>query len=909
MKGLLTTKLYIQPPRPNAIARPRLSEKLLTGLSQPGSFGLLSGPAGFGKTTLLSEFVTQLHSPVAWVSLDEGDNDPVLFWSYVIAACQVLNTEFGASAQPLLGSPQPLPIETIPTILINDLAGLGRKLVLILDDFHTIQNDSIQAAFAFLLEHLPGNLYPIIATRADPSWPLARFRARSRLVEIRARDLRFTPDETALFLQQTAGLDLTVEEIADLEARTEGWIAGLQLAVIALQSLVSEQGSRDISGFVRAFSGSHIYVAEYLLEEVLQRQPQGIQDFLLQTSILEFMNAGLCETITARRDGQDMLFSLKRSNLFVTPLDNQGQWFRYHRLFAELLQVRLRHTRPVGEIADLHRVAAGWYEQHEYTMEAVNHYLAAQDFDQAARLIGDHADDILTRGELATLMRWTDALPDEVVWLHPAIMIAKIWSLSLVGAVRQVEPLLREVESRFELDCTAPAWRELAGFAAAIRAFFAMMVGEDTRALELARRAEALLPDRSVHARWLLPYTLGAAYRGQGQYEMAAEAFARQARMGEENDHLVVWGTGITAIALVLFAQGRLQETSELCRQALHRLAEMGATRYGSLAKLETPLVEVLIEQNELEEAEQRLTDVLARMQAWPMPTDRLHAQLALIELQEAKGDLPGAGEALRIAKDLKATQPVLKNLARSVELYEVRLTLANGDLATADRLMDALRPGASHWVELSDQELLLLGRLHLAQGRWDEAERILSPLASQAETHARKRTMIISRALQACVYQKKGKRDAALAFLTQALAIAEREGFVRAFVSQGDEMRELLAAVARWLETVAPEVSLPSRAYVARLLNAFPKEPVPGADIHAPEQVPGLIEPLSRRELEVLQLISAGDSNRMIADKLVITVSAVKKHAANIYGKLNVSRRTEAVARARQLGLLVNDE
>ncbi len=901
--SLLSTKLYIPPVRENAVARPILIKKLMAIMDRPGSFALITSPAGFGKTTLLIEFVAQFQHPTAWVSLDEGDDDPVRFWSYLIAACQMVHNGIGASAQTILQSPQPLPAETIPIILINDLVSVKREMVLVLDDFHVIRDKTIHEAIIFLLDHLPANLHILLSTRVDPSWPLARFRVRNQLIEIRAQDLRFTSEEAATFLNKMMGLNLTPEDVAALEKRTEGWVAGLQLAALSMQ------GHRDISSFVKSFTGSHVYVAEYLVEEVLQSQPENIQTFLIQTSILERLSAELCEAVTGRRNGQEILTALHRANLFITPLDDKAQWYRFHHLFADLLQVRLQYSHSADEIADLHRAAAGWYEKHELIVQAVNHLLAAKDFKRAARLIGESAAQMVTRGELTTLMRWTEMLPEEVIWLQPSIVMAKIWALTLSGAVREVEPLLQQAEAQYEVSSQTPASRELAGFAAAIRAFFAMMAGDDPRALELAERAESLLPERSVHARWLLPYIIGAAYRSQGQYEKAVEAFSRQARMGEEYDNLIVWGTGITAVALVRRAQGRLHETSKICRQALQNLAERGADQFGSLAKLETPLVEVLCEHNELNEAQQRLTDVIARMQSWPMPTDRLHAQLALIELQEAQGDLPGAFESLQTAKDLKAKHPVIMNLARSVDLYEVQLSLESGDIASADRLMDVLQPGASHSVELRDQELLLLARLRLAQGNLIEADRILSQLASDAEAGERMSALIETLALQACVLNAQGDREAAFAALTKALALAEPEGFVRVFLDEGEVMQHLLAAVLRKKGIASDQAALPSKAYVAKLLDAFPTGPTPEVTPPSPDKVAELVEQLTAREFEVLQLIAEGCSNRTIAEKLVITVSAVKKHTANIYGKLNVNSRTQAVARARQLGLLSVNE
>ncbi len=852
---------------------------------------------------MLSEVIGQVQTPVAWVSLDEGDNDPIRFWTYLIAATGSIQAGVGESALALLRMAQPLPVEAVPEILINDLARLDLDLALILDDFHAIHNESIHTAFTFLLEHLPHNLHLVVSTRLDPPWPLARFRARNQLVELRANDLRFSVAEAAEFLNQTMRLILSAENVAALEARTEGWIAGLQLAALSMQ------GRSDLDGFVKAFTGSHAYVAEYLLEEVLQGQPVEMQAFLLKTSLLECLSAGLCDSVTGRQDSGAVLGVLQRANLFVIPLDDENIWFRYHHLFADLLQARLQQVQTPEAIADLHQRAAEWYEGKGYVVEAVNHALAARDFNDSARLIGQHAHPMITRGELVTLMRWIDALPEEVISSHPMVTIAKAWALTLQGAIRQVEPLLQQAEAKIEMGDETIVAREFLGNAAAIRAFFAMMAGEYPRALELAELAQALLPEHSVHVHWLLPYTLGASYRGRGQYERAMEAFERLARMGELGDNLIIWATGVTEVAIVSRHQGRLRKAGEISRQALQKIEERGELQFGSIAKLEVPLIEVLREQNELEEAYQRVNGVIARMQSWPMPTDRIFAYLALVHVQEAQGDFLGAFETLRVAKDLKANHPVLMNLARSVDLTEIRLSIAMGDVTAASRMMDELHPVESGMLYLRDQELLLLARLRLAQGKPGEAERIISPLAIDAQAGERIGALIEILALQACVLNEQSHQQAALAALTKALALAEPEGFVRVFLDEGQGMRQLLAAVGRSLAASKDPASSSLKAYVTRLLDAFRGSFTPGVPAPSGDKIDGLVEGLSAREIEVLELVAAGDSNRAIAEKLVITVSAVKKHTANIYGKLNVNSRTQAVARARQLGLLPNGE
>lgn len=899
IETLLSTKLYILPQRPDIVSRPRLVEKLLKLIKNPGSFGLVSSPAGSGKTVLLSEFASNLQMPIAWVSLDETDNDPVRFWRYLVAACQTVCPDVGASIQEILQSPQPMPAETIAAMMINDLAGLSTEFVLVLDDYHVIENQVIHQACLHLLEYIPAQVHLVISTRIDPPWPLARFRASNKLIEIRMQDMRFTTEEAASFLNQLMGLKLTSEDIAAIENRTEGWIAGMQLAALSMQ------GRGDTAKFIEDFAGSHVYVAEYLIEEVLNRQSQAIQEFLLKTSVLENLNAELCEMVTECQGCQEILSGLYRSNIFVIPLDDEGRWFRYHHLFKDLLLARLRYAYSAEQVADLHTACAGWYQQNGFQNEAVDHLLRAKDFDKAAQSIGQTAYHLITSGELATVLKWCEALPDEIVWRYPRIIITKIWALTLVGNIQLVEPLLQRAEALYIENPEISERIELAGFAAAIRAFFAMMAGMNSSALALAERAEKLLPEESTHARWLLPYTLGAAYRAQGEFEKAAEAFEEQVRMGEDFGNLVVWGTGITALALVRRAQGRLNEVIKICRDARMKLTDLGADRFGSLAKIETPLVEVLLDRNELKEASERLMDVISRMQSWPMPTDQLHAQLALVDLQAAEENLDAAFETLERVKEFKATHPVLSNLSRSVDICEVRLLIKAVDIAGAARLLEALNPGSLPWKELQDQERLLLARIRTEQGLFEEAEKILTALIGEAEDGCCPRLLIEALVLQAGLYNASGDQDAARGVLFRALALAEPEGFVRVFIDEGGEVMQLVASIAHQPDLVPAGTERPPKTYLTDLLQSFSDQKKLPAETQPEGQIDGLVESLTPRELEVLGLISKGDSNRAIAEKLVVTISAVKKHAANIYGKLNVSNRTQAAARARQLGLL----
>jgi LuxR family maltose regulon positive regulatory protein len=566
----------------------------------------------------------------------------------------------------------------------------------------------------------------------------------------------------------------------------------------------------------------------------------------------------------------------------------------------------LRQTFPPGEIAALHRRAAAWFEHNNYTSEAFHHAQAAGDTDSLARLIEQNADAMMTRGELSTLIRWTEALPDDVIRLHPLILIAKAWMLTLAGAVHQVEPLLQQVEFQIQASLETPAGRELSGNIAAIRSFFAMLAGEYTTALDLGQRAGVLLPERSIQARSLLPYTIGSAYRGQGDYEKAAEAFVRVTQIGEMNHNLMVWGTGVTELVNVARSQGRLRQANEIGRQALQKMIDQGVYPFGSLAKIEVALSEVLREQNQLDEAHQRVTRVIARMQDWNMPTDRIFASLALIHILESQGELTGAFEELLIAKKLKADNPVLLTLAKAVDYCEIRLYLATGDISAAGRLVDELRPGENRVVSLREQELALLARLCLALGQPDEAVNILDPLvrdglAPDAPGHLSFLLEIL--ALQVRAMDVQGSRETALKLLLKALSLAEPEGFMRVFVDEGPQMQLLIVDCRLRIEDrrLSLEEGPRSRllSYTTRLLKAFPSSSLPTTVNHP------LPNQLTEREQEVLSLIAEGLKYEEIAGRLYISLNTVRTYVKGIYSKLNVNNRTRAIAAARELKLI----
>lgn len=886
---LLATKLH-QPYLPSRyIQRPFLTQQLNEGLASGSRLTLVSAPAGFGKSTCIIAWLAGQERPAAWLSLDPADDDPARFFSYFLAALQKIDGNIGREIENALQSGQLPPLELLMVALVNDTLKMNRKFFLVLDDFQVIHDAAVLKSLEILLNKQPENMHLILVTREDPPLPLARLRANHQMTEIRAGDLRFSVAETGRFLSEVMALYLTETDTAALTERTEGWVVGLQLAGLSMR------GRADSSSFIASLSGSHRYILSYLTEEVLNDQPQEIQAFLLQTSIMEQLSGNLCDTLTGRADSSALLERLFSANLFLISLDDVGQWYRYHHLFADLLQAHLRQISPVEQITMLHQRAAGWFEQHGFANEAVQHALAAGDFESLARLIEQNASAMITRGELATIMRWTEALPGEWLRDHPQILIAKAWALTLAGAVRQVEPLLQQAEAQIKSEGDTPSARELLGNAAAIRAFFAMLAAGYPQALELAGRAEELLPQSSTQARSMLPYTLGASYRGQGDYEKAIEAFSRLAQMGELNGDLITWATGMTEVVNTRRMQGRLREANETCRQALQKMTARGAFQFGSLAKLEVALAEVLREQNELEEAYRRVTGVMARMQAWTMPTDRIFAGLVLIHVQMAQGNYPAALETLREAKELKTAFPVLMPLACLVDQDEIRLSLATGDISTAARLVTDLQPGANRVASLREQELLLLVRVRLAQGRVEEAGQILDSLAGSKGETGRLGFRIEKLVLRALLLNQCGEQAAAAARLLEALALAEPEGFARVFIDEGMSMRSLLAVAAGQAPAVLS-------AFIQKLLGAFSGEP---ELFQIQEKNADLAEPLTERELEVLGLIAEGLKYEEIAGRLFISVNTVRTYVKAIYGKLNVNNRSKAIAAANRLKIL----
>jgi LuxR family maltose regulon positive regulatory protein len=938
---LLGTKLHIPRIRSERVARPRLIERLDAGLDR--KLTLVSAPAGFGKTTLLSEWAQALDgtsssgaalgaaSPpraVAWLSLDESDNEPTRFLAYLIAALQTVESDVGKRALSILRSPQPPPAEAVLTSLINEIAAIPDRILLVLDDYHVIEAPAIHNILTFLVVHLPPQIHMVIATRIDPVVPLARLRARGQLTELRATDLRFSPSEAAEFLNRVMGLDLSAEDIATLEARTEGWIAGLQLAAISVR------GQEDATSFIKSFSGSHRLVLDYLIEEVLEQQSEDVQTFLLQTAVLDRLTGSLCDAVrfgnaespVDQDSGQATLEMLERANLFIVPLDEERRWYRYHELFADLLRRQLRYTEPES-IPTLHMRASAWYEQKGLADEAIDHALRGEDFERAARLIEERADLMWRHGEHARLRRSLTALPEESVFDRPHLCIFRAWYLFASGHRGPAERCLQAVEQALELGRvlspaegsdgrgeTGGSYQEhrlsdadrttLRGRAAAIRASMESYRGDVTGIIQHASQAMEHLPEQDTAWRCLAGIVLADAYGFTGDMNAAFQARQMALEACEAAGHTYYVMLAYLKLAITVREQGRLQRTIEICQEQMQLADESGLSQGAVVGWSFAVWGEVLAELGDLDGG---LRQVKRGVQLAERGGDLAilgWTYLCLMRALFSRGN-PAAAEAIvrKVERAARESEFPLW-ITNQVSAWQARLWLAEDGPEAASEWArkrglvvagDPQPPAEPNYFKLI--EYIVVARILIAQERLEQATRLLQRLLEAAEAGNRTTRVIEILLLQALALQAGGRTTEAMAKLEQALTLSEPEGFVHVYVDEGPRMARLLYEAAA--RGIAPD-------YARRLLAAFPvaeTEQTVESSADAPRYE--IIEPLSERELEVLQLIAEGLTNREIAAGLFLSLNTIKVHTRNIYGKLNVHSRTQAVARSQALGLL----
>ena len=885
---LLATKLFVPSTRSNAIRRPRLVERLNAGLDAGHLLALISAPAGYGKTTLLAEWLAQHRDNVGWLALDDQDNHALRFWMYLIAALQpVTQNSLGQNARHALESSPDSDWQAILTSLVNDMATLERSVILVLDDYHVISNPTIHEGMTFLLDHLSPSLHLVIATRADPPLPISRLRARGQLIELRVADLRFTADEALAFLNDSMNLGLTAQDVQILETRTEGWIVGLQLAALSMQ------GRADTHAFIQAFTGSHHYVLEYLADEVLQRQPEPLQRFLIETSILNRLCAPLCDAVTERTDSVDVLATLYRSNLFLVPLDNERVWYRYHHLFADLIRARLEQSNP-GLIPTLHQRAADWFDEHALPTEAVHHAFAAQDYLHAADLMEQHAPSRWALSDTAFLTM-IGKLPMELVQARPGLAIHHAFALVVLGQHQAAETVLRGMMPHIPAEPN-PEMKAIASFATVLLVYIDELMGNEALVELPDPRSLQYVPEQRLAMRNTADATYAFLLHFRGEFDRAEELLLGAVQRDMAANGTTAIPIAISRLGRIRIVQGRLREAAALCREYLRRVEERGQQQFYIVGSLNLVLGDVLREWNDLENAEREIRHGILSNEPWPSPESRAIGHFLLARVLLAQGNLDGAEDAYNKVDQTISSHLISPDLSADIRGFRVRLWLAQGNLTAAQDLTGQWDSNAPLDFR-HERDQITRARVLLAQGELADAHTLLDRLKGPAEQSGRTGRQIEIALLNALALNELNQRPSAFKELELCLALAAPQGYQRIFLDEGEPMQVLISDFKSQTANSLPRL----REYAVKLLAAFPPSKIQKQDSVSQN----LVEPLTPREFQVLQLVCAGDSNRAIAEKLFITISAVKKHTGNIFGKLGVSSRTQAIIRARELNLI----
>lgn len=891
--SLILTKLRLPFTRPELVTRPWLQEKAAQGLRGP--LTLITAPAGFGKTTLLASFIIDLGMPVAWLSLDKDDNLEGRFLTYLVAALQEADPSIGGKAIQMLASAQPAQPTAVLTSLINDLEKTDVDILLVLDDYHCITSQAVHDAVSFLLDHCPRTFHLAIATRSDPPLPLARLRARGQMAELRSADLRFTETEAAQFLNDVMGFHLDEGSIAVLENRTEGWITGLQMAALSLRYC------ENAPGFIEGFSGTDRYILDYLLEEVLTGQPPEIQRFLLYTSVLERLSAPLCDFLLDM-DGSDgngasqstsqsvsVLAYLEKASLFLTPLDNEQIWYRYHHLFADLLRSRLQQAHP-DLIHPLHIRASTWLEQEGHTTEAIHHLFAVHEMERAAALIELHGPANWAKSD-PSVLQMADDLPYETILGRPKLSLNQVWLLITQGRIDEAARLLKDLQQKLSGADLNPDQRWMQTVITLAVAFLSRP-GSPSSLLPDYLLVEEIPAEESILrniADFLFVMTLGR----QGELDRAVDIAAQSVQKEKEIPEMRAIHSLVPFLTRGYLMQGRLHAAASLCRDILE--SAVRDPRYMDMVgSIKIDLGEVLCEWNCLEEAEPYIRDGLQDNEPWQNIMSDGFGLSALARVLQAKGDYAGA---LQVAEDFEtrlAPHSWPREFDEDFHTLKIRVRLASGDTQTPFQWAEQLDL-SEEYSRHADRYKITLARVRLTQGRYAAAEALLGREAPPAEAGSRVTRELEFNLLRAVAIAGQGRLPEALELIESCLTIAKPEGYIRVFLDIGEPVRELLAA---YLQSANHE----NEFFARQVLDAF-SSPHP-LNVPTPASF-GLVEPLTERELEVLQLLSLGNTNNQIAAKLIIAPGTVKAHTASIFRKLEVTNRTEAVARSRQLGIL----
>jgi len=897
---LIKTKTNIPALKRDLVLRKRINEALSEGIRAGRKLTLISAPAGFGKTTLVCEWLEMCKIPAAWISLDENDGDAARFLTYLVTALQTLISGVGDGVLAALQSSQPITPNELLTTLLNELSSIEDNFILVLDDLHAVNSRAVDELLAFLVEHTPQQMHLIITTREDPALPLARLRAKNQLTEIRTAELRFTEDEAADFLNQVMGLNLSSEDIAVLEARTEGWVAGLQLAALSMQ------GKSNAVELIRSFSGAHQFVLDYLLEEVLQKQPEAMQEFLLRTSILNRLNGSLCDALWQGEtlSAQTMLEQLERANLFVISLDDERRWYRYHHLFRDLLRQRLNQKLDKEEVAGINIRASEWFEQNGDVGEAFRYAIAAEDFERAARLAESAWLGMDETFQTGTWLGWANQLPLNVRRVRPVLLTQIGWSYMDAGNVMLSESSLRDAENslkrpREELVIVeAEQFRTLPARIIFARAYNAQTQNRFDDVVRYVETTLDMIPHEDQYMQAQASSILSTTYWASGELDKSFELMSNWVNAAQQAGNIVFAVAASFGKADILITQGRLRDAMQVYQTALSLAAEHGAEQHTAHHHLGLGLL--YHEMGEDERAASHLQKSFELGRQTTIVDWMYRKSLAQAYLKESEGDLRSALELLNDAQRFYVRTPI-PNL-RPVGAMKARMYLKQEQLMNAQTWARksglSLRDAPDY---LHEFERVTLARIALAEVNVNFSD-VVSSLERHlklAETQNRLASQIEILIVLSLAFYAKGEQANAIALLEQALKLAKFEGYLRLFVDEGELMRLLIWDLRSALESSARTEVQPLFGYVEKLLAGF-SQPT-----QLQKSKTELIDPLSERELEVLQLIAQGLSNQELTRKLFVTLSTVKGHNLRIFAKLQAKSRTEAVARARELGLL----
>ena len=897
--ALLETKLYAPRWRSELVTRPRLIDRLNRGSER--SLTLISAPAGFGKTTLLAEWLSghgDRRQHIGWFSLGASDNDPTIFWAYFIRALQRVRTGMGDQALGMLFTPQPPPIQSVLTTLINEISLIEDHFTLILDDYHLITEGPIHDGMAFLIDHKPPLMHLIIVSRADPPFPLARLRANRELTEIRAADLRFTPEEASNFLNGVMSLNLSSEEIGALEHRTEGWITGLQLAALSMQ------GHGDTDSFIASYSGDDRFVVDYLVEEVLRRQPDTIRHFLLQTSILDRLSGPLCDAVTDSRDGHNLLEQLERSNLFVVPLDDKRHWFRYHHLFGDVLQSHMAMERP-DSVNDLHHRASLWFEQNNLHADAIHHAMKSGNVERAADLIAVIWPLMNRTYQSATVIGWMRLLPEALIRSRPILSVGFAWGLLEEGNMEGgkewleiTEDILQAAQSdeNPELILDDKQVRYITYHLASARTYYSLAFGDIPSTIRFAQKAQEVYPEGDYLERSIPVALMGIAYWSMGDLKGAYDSFSRVMNLYHGANDVMLAISCAFVVAEIFLDQGKLKEALASYLNGIELIEAQDTPLMIGTTDLHVGAGMVYLLMGKWKKADHHLARSVELGDPASLPGNSYRRYAALAQFKEFQGMLDDALRLFSKAEDEYVLSPI--PITRPFAAQKVRSWIKQGRLENAVDWVTETDISASDPLSyLNEFNHLTLARIGVALFREHgdeptilEALDLLQRLLEAAEEGQRNGSVIQILILQALALHAQNDVSSALATLERALGIAAPEHYVYVFTAEGEPMLDLLRHAAR---------GGIGGAYTRSLLAEFnePLDPTPSSNT--------LPSPLTSREMEVLRLIAAGMRNKEIADHLFISLSTVKRHIANTYSKLEVTHRTEAIVKGEELGIL----